>query len=446
MRTASPLASPAYQAALDYMYSFIDYERHMPPSREHARFNFDRMRWLLGQLDEPQRRFPSVVVAGTKGKGSTCAMIEAILRASGYRTGLFTSPHLHSWRERIQVDRKLIAQESVVALVGRIKPLVERLPPELGRPTVFELATAMAFVFFAEQRIEVAVLEIGMGGRYDTVNIVTPRVSAITPISFDHMAVLGPTLAEIASAKAGILKPGVPAVIAPQAAEARAVIEREAGDRTPLWQADPDALRPAANVAESASRPYPLPISSAVVRLRGAHQLDNARVAAGAVMLLDREGLPVRPEAFAAGLGSVTWPGRFEVVDGQPAFAIDGAMNAASAARLRAALAEIPHDRLILVLGTSRDKDIGAIAAELVPHAAAVVITRSRHPRSADAETLAAAVEPLLDGPLFITDDIPPAIEKARQLANEADLICVAGSLFVAAAAREALGLPAVID
>lgn len=444
MTPRSYATSPAYQAALDYLYSFINYENRMPPSRDHARFNLDRMRWFLDELHRPQDSWPSVVVAGTKGKGSTAAMIESILRAAGYRTGLFSSPHLHSWRERIQVDRALISQEMVVEHMDTMRSLVDRLPAELGRPTTFELATAIAFAYFVEQQIDLAVLEIGLGGRYDTVNVVTPRVSVITPISFDHMAVLGTTLAEIAHAKAGILKPGVPAVIGSQEPEALQVILDTAGAATPLWRGEPEGIRPLNEPRDL--RRYPVRIDADTLGLKGAYQVENARVACGAAMLLAEEGTDVPVDAYRRGLASAAWPGRFEIVPGRPPVVIDGAMNGASAARLREGLAALPYRRLVLVLGTSADKDVRAIAEQLVPGASAVVLTRSRHPRSADVETLAAAVEPFLQGPLAMTDDIPPALEKARELAGEDDLICVAGSLFVAAAARESLGLAAVVD
>jgi dihydrofolate synthase/folylpolyglutamate synthase len=446
MPVVRPGTTPAYQAALDYIYSFINYEQRMPSSPQHARFNLTRLRWMLTRLGDPQDAYAKVVVAGTKGKGSTAAMIESILRAGGYRTGLFSSPHLHSWRERIQVDRELIPQEVVTALVERIKPLVVELPVELGPPTVFELATLMGFLYFADVGVQIAVLEVGLGGRYDTVNVVTPLVSVITPISYDHMAVLGSTLSEIASAKAGIIKLGVPVIVAPQAAEADAVILAEAATGAPVWRAAPDGMVPVSNVEGPDARSYPLEITSADVGLQGPHQVENARLAVGAVLVLGDRGMSVPERAYVDGLRNVRWPGRFEVVEGTPTIVIDGAMNGASAARLREGLATLPHERLILVLGTSRDKDLRAIAAELVPGASAVVLTRSRHPRSADVETLAGVVDPFLRGPLYLTDDIPPALDQARDLAGAHDLICVAGSLFVAAAAREALDLDAVVD
>ncbi len=437
---------PGYQAALDYMYSFINYEDKMPTSAEHVQLNHARMLWLLQELDQPQDTYPSMVIAGTKGKGSTAAMIESILRATGKRTGFYSSPHLHSWRERIQINRELIPQAEVVRLMGRLRELIERLPPDLGPPTTFEIATGIALRYFADERIDVAVLEIGLGGRNDSVNVVMPKVSVITPISYDHVAVLGPTLADIAGAKAGIIKPGVPVIIGPQEPDVLAVIQREAGAVAPLWQAETGGIRLLQHHSSDEHRDYPILVTPDVIALRGPHQAENARLAVGAVMLFDAREAQIDAGAFEAGLRSVQWSARFEVVEGKPTVVIDGAMNAASAVRLRAALATIPHERLVLILGTSRDKDMRALAAELAPGASAVLVTRSRHPRSADTEALAAAVEPFLRGPLIITDDIPPALAKAREIAGPNDLICVAGSLFVAAAAREALGLAEVID
>jgi dihydrofolate synthase / folylpolyglutamate synthase len=444
-------APPAYQAAIDYLYSFVNYETTMPPSPDHARFNLDRMRVLLREWGDPQLQYPSVVVAGTKGKGSTCALLESIGRAAGYRTGLYTSPHLHSWRERVQVDRQLITQDKFVALVDQLKPIVGRLG-EHGAPTVFELATAVALRYFADQKIDLAVLEIGMGGRYDSVNVVTPRVSVITPVSFDHMAVLGNTITEIAGAKAGIIKPSVPVVIAPQWPDAEVVIRSEAeAQGAPLYRAVLHGLLPLAKPDPERQNPiwYPVAIRPDTVALGGAHQLDNARTAVGAALLLREGGFAIADDAIAAGLGSAQWPGRFEILARNPTIVVDGAMNGESAARLREALQTLPHRNLILVLGTSRDKDIGAIARELVPHAAAVVLTRSRHPRSADIETLAEHVQPLLrspDVPVIHTDDIPPALDAARNIAAPDDLICVTGSLFPVAAAREALGVATEVD
>ncbi|PLS78663.1 MAG: bifunctional folylpolyglutamate synthase/dihydrofolate synthase [Chloroflexi bacterium] len=439
---------PAYQAALDYLYSFINYENKMPSSPEHARFNLDRMRWLLRELGDPQLAFASVVVAGTKGKGSTCALLESILRAAGHKTGFFSSPHLHSWRERIQVNRTLISQSDVVTYVEQLKPLVARLADQ-DQPTVFELATALALRYFADQQVDIAVLEVGLGGRYDTVNVATPLVSVITPISFDHMTVLGNTIEQIASAKAGIIKPQVPVVITPQWLAAENVIAAEAAAQgAPLFRAELGGLRRVGGT-DTQTIPYPLPIQGEQIGLGGAYQLENARTAVGVVVLLRAHGFLVTEADVLAGLQTASWPGRFEIVAQQPTIVVDGAMNAASAQRLRESLNTLSYQRLVLVLGTSRDKDIAGLARELVPAASAVVLTRSYHPRAADAELLAAHVRPLLassDVPLIFTDDVPPAIEAARRIAGPNDLICVTGSLFPVAAAREALGVATEID
>lgn len=436
------ITDPGYQAALDYLYSFINYEAKMPPSPQHARFNLQRLHYLLGQLENPHRQWPSVVVAGTKGKGSTAVMIESMLRAGGYRTGLYSSPHLHSWRERVQIDRQLIGQSEVVRLVGRLRGVVEAMPAELGEPTTFELATALAFVYFAEQAVDIAVLEVGLGGRYDTVNIVTPLVSILTPISYDHMAVLGNSLPEIAANKAGIIKASVPVVSAVQAPEADDVIRAEAAARqAPLYLAHGDGLHGPRRVEAYAFAP-----TAERLGLRGAYQVENAGVALGALMLLKTQGFNVPLDAQRQGLQTAHWPGRFEVLGERPVIVVDGAMNGASAERLWESLQTLPHKRMILVLGTSADKDVSAIARILVPGATAVIVTRSRHPRSAMQADIAAAVQPWLAGPIYHTADIPEALELARELATPDDLICVAGSLFVVAAAREALHVAGEID
>lgn len=426
-----------YQDALDYIYSFIDPARKASRSNEEAAENLTRMAALLAAAGDPQRAMRAVVVAGTKGKGSTAAMVEGIARTAGLRVGLFTSPHLNSYRERLQVDRQLISQGDLIALTARMRPTIDAFDPRPhGRPTTFDVGLLLALCHFADRTVDLAVLEVGMGGRFDSVNVVTPLVSAISSISYDHTAVLGPSLATIAWNKAGIIKPGVPAVTVPQAPEAAAPIVAEAASAgAPLWVADPAGLLPAVG----GPRPYPVPPRPALL---GAFQVENARLALGVALLLRDAGLALPDAALAGGLGGVRWPGRFELVRGGPPVLIDGAHNGDSAQKLAAAIAtEVAHERLILILGTSRDKDISAMAAALVPHAAAVVLTRSGHPRAMDIDRMVAEVGQHLRGPLVVTPDVRTALDAARGLAGPRDLLCVTGSLFVAAAAREALGL-----
>jgi dihydrofolate synthase / folylpolyglutamate synthase len=433
-----------YQEALDYIYSFIDPARKAAESPEAALRNLDRMAALLAAVGEPQAAFPSVVVAGTKGKGSSAAMIEAMARAAGLRTGLFTSPHLSSYRERMQVDREPISQAALVELTAQVRPVVDAFDPEPnGRPTTFDLSLLMALRHFAARGVEFAVMEVGLGGRYDAVNSLRPLVSVISSISYDHIAILGPDLASIAWNKAGIIKPGVPAITVPQSAEAAAVLAAEAGALgTELWVAGERDVRRTVG-APAPLCPYPVAPEPA---LRGAFQRENARLALGTALLLRAQGLSFPDSAMARGLAEVRWPGRFELVDTTPPVLIDGAHNGDSALKLAAAIGEeLAPERMVLILGTSRDKDVAAIAAALVPQAAAVVLTRSRHHRAMDIDRIVAEVGLHLRGPLVITADVVAALEAARGLAGPADLICVTGSLFVAAEAREALGL-AVAD
>jgi dihydrofolate synthase/folylpolyglutamate synthase len=430
-----------YQDALDYIYSFIDPLRKAAISPAEALINVDRVRALLRAVGNPQVGLPAVVVAGTKGKGSTCVLIEAMLRAAGLRTGLWTSPHLSSYRERIQVGREPISQADLVDLAARLQPIIDGFDPApYGRPSTFDLGFALALRHFAARGVQVAVLEVGLGGRYDASSVITPLASVISSISYDHMAILGPTLTDIAGNKAGIMKPGVPTITVPQPPEAADVLVGEAR----LVGADLYIAEDGGLVGASGRLPYPVPPTPG--RLRGGFQRENGRLAVGAAMLLRRLGLPLDDRAIAEGLATAEWPGRFELLPGAPPVLIDGAHNGDSARKLADAIrAEISFGRLILVLGTSRDKDIEAIVAEIVPIAAAVVITRSTHPRAMDLDRVAAIAAPHLRGPLTLAPEIGDALAQARALAGPDDLICVTGSLFVVAAAREALGL-AVAD
>ncbi len=450
-----------YQDALDYLYSFLDSESKLP--RTPAEYNLPRTVALLELLGQPQRAFRSVVVAGTKGKGSTAALIEGIARAAGLRTGLWTSPHLHSYRERIQIDRRLISQGELVRAVEALKPTIEAFDANpFGKISTFQAGFTIAMRYFAEQAVDLAILEVGLGGRHDCANAVTPLLSAISSISYDHMHVLGDTLTRIAYEKAGILKPGVPAITIPQHPEAMAEIGRVADEvGAPLWIAAEGGFENEQLKIENVEMPFSILNSQfsifdpfdryrgpTATALRGVFQRENARLATGAALLLRDGGLPITDAAIATGLATTEWLGRMEIVEGAPPIVLDGAHNGDSAHKLIESLdAAFPGRRLVLILGTTKDKDITRILAELVPRASALVLTRSQHPRAQrDLEELAAHATPLLrrggaSAPMLLTPDIPEALDQARALAGPEDLICVTGSLFVVAAAREALGL-----
>lgn len=427
-----------YQQTLDWLYSFIDSEKKLPQTP--LDFNLPRVTALLHALGDPHTRYPAVVVAGTKGKGSTCAMLEAILRVAGQRVGLFTSPHLHSYRERMQINRQPVSQDELVRLVAQVQPVVATLDPALGPLSTYEIGVALGLTYFAQQAIDFAVLEIGLGGRYDAINTVTPLLSVITSISYDHMAILGDTLSKIAGEKAGIIKPHVPVLTTVQPPDAATTIAEAArAAAAPLFIATLSGLQEQAS-GERAD--YPLEIVPPNLALQGEFQMQNAQLAAGAALLLREMGLPINDDAIRAGLITAQWPGRFEVIALQPTIVVDGAHNGESAHVLMRSLRQaFAYQRLILVLGTSSDKDIAGIVRELVPAAARVVLTQSRHPRSTPTAVLREQVLPLAHGLVEEASDVPPAIERARELADPQDLICVTGSLFVVAAAREALGL-----
>lgn len=441
---------PDYQAALDYIFNYTDYERRPIPYSERT-WDLARMHQALAALGDPHRRPRFVHIAGSKGKGSTAAMVEAALRASGLRVGFYSSPHLHTVRERIRVDGRLIGQAELVGLLERCRPAIEATPGI----TTFEILTLLAFVHFAEQEVSWAVLEVGLGGRLDATNVVTPAVSVITPISFEHTAVLGNTLAQIAWEKAGIVKPGVPVVTAPQEEEALAVIAevcRQRGSRLEAveeawrWQVVEDDLGgQVLDVARAPNGRPPFHLEGVRLALLGVHQQANAVTALAALCEAMDAGAPLTEAGVRQGLATVYWPGRLEVwcqpdADG-PAVVIDGAHNDASARLLRQALdSYFPGRRLRLVVGVSGDKDLAGILSALAGGADLLVAVRSRHPRAADpaliAEKARAVRVPLAQ--VRVAATVEDGLAEALAGAGADTVICIAGSLFVAAEAREA--------
>lgn len=396
----------------------------------------DRMRALLSGLGNPEREFRSLLVAGTKGKGSTVAMLSACLQAAGRRTGRATSPHLVNWRERTVVDGQPISTADVVALAEPVRRVIDSLPLALGAPTTFEVGTALTFLYFARAGLDVAVVEVGTGGRFDATNLLEPLVSAIMPISYDHTPTLGETLSEIAWHKAGIMRGGRPAISAPQVDEARLVIEREASaigaqlaqvGRDWRWREAPGGVHIEGPAAADAVE--------ARIALLGDHQRDNATTVVAALHALGavEPGLATSAAAIQAGLANVDWPGRLQVLSEHPLVVLDGAHNAASADVLRAALAKsFQYARLHLVLGLSAGKDAQGVLHALAPVAASIHLTRSHHERSAppaELESLARAAAP--EALVAVQPDVVTALEAALAAAGADDLILVTGSLFL---------------
>jgi dihydrofolate synthase / folylpolyglutamate synthase len=435
----------AYQVALDYLYSFVDFSLTHSSRLAQEKFDLGRMFALLKLLGDPHRAYPVIHVAGTKGKGSTSAMAASCLQAAGYRVGLYTSPHLQEFTERIQVNGQLITPGDLAALIEEIKPSVA----QVERLTTFEIATALGFLHFARQKVDAAVIEVGLGGRLDASNVVTPLVSVITSLSLDHMAVLGDTLPKIAYEKAGIIKPGRPVVLSPQQPAAREVIEQVAAERgSPLLEVGRDFyFAPGAHSLDGqtfqvwkAGEP-PLDLS---IPLLGPHQAENAAVAYAALRTAREQGLQVPDAAIRAGFANVSWPGRFEVLHRDPLLIIDSAHNRDSARRLRQTLDDyLPGLPVVLIFGASEDKDIAGMFEELAPRISRVIATQSVHPRAAQAPDLVAIAARLgrpAEAVLPVEKALPAALKSAKEESARAKapaVILAAGSLFIAAAIRD---------
>ncbi len=431
----------AYNLALDYLYSFVDYSLKHIAELAKADFNLDRMFALMDALGNPQNAYPIIHVAGTKGKGSTSALCASALqalpersrRAAGYKVGLYTSPHLEDYCERIQINGAPIPHEQLVELVEEIKPAVAKIP----KLTTFEITTAIGFLAFARAGVDAAVVEVGLGGRLDATNVVTPRVSVITSLSMDHTAVLGDTLAKIAGEKAGIIKEGVPVVSSPQKEEALEVLERVARERTASVTLVGRDVNFELQSASLNGQTFIIHPSSFIfsVPLLGSHQLINAATAYAALRV---SGLEISDEAIQRGFAQVKWPARFEVVRREPPVVIDSAHNRESALRLRQALDDyFPGRPVIMVFCALEDKDISGMLEELKPRLEGVVATRADHPRAPSVEWIADQVRQA-EVPVVAVTPAAAALDRALEMAGERALVLSAGSVAFAGEIRAA--------
>ena len=441
---------------------------HLPSHK----FDLAHMRVLLAAMENPERRFPSVLIAGTNGKGSTAATLASILRASGLRAGLYTSPHLIRINERIQIDGEPISDDAFALIHDLVDRTAERLVEEHElpwHPSFFEMLTAMAFEYFAREKAEIAVLEVGMGGRLDATNVVEPLVSVITDVSLDHQKFLGNTVAEIAHEKVGIIRPGGTVVTLPQQPAANdvignAILDQGAraisavpyvppvspasatylGNRDHEQSAGPaSALEP----AQAVSR-YPLLVRGNQILVEtplvGRHQLRNVALAIASAEELAAQGFPITPQSVERGIRETRWPGRFQVVPpqpGSPEIVMDVAHNPAGAWALRSTLSACYGDRpLTFVFGAMRDKAIGEIAEILFPLAERVVVTKADNPRSATPpEVRAAAVRTSVA--IIDAENVPAALAKAKQITAVDDLIVITGSIYIVGEAMRQLGI-----
>ncbi len=435
-----PVSEQGYQETLDWIHSTM---------RFGSKLGLERIERLLSLLGNPERDTEYIHVAGTNGKGSVTAMVASALAASGFRTGMYISPYLEDFRERVVLNGRMISKEDLVAMAKEVRPAVERMLTEgMEHPTEFEVITALAFLYYSRQQVDYVSLEVGLGGRFDGTNVVTPAVSTITTISFDHMDRLGDTLGKIAFEKAGIVKPGVPVVTGVTADEPLSVIKRRAeksGSR--LYQV---AQSPSADVTwEEVSYSMDGQVidvhgpdfeyKGLKIPLMGRHQQQNAALAVASLELAkpnNRAGrIYLDRAAVAKGISQTVWPGRLEVLSRNPTIILDGAHNPDGARVLSEAMHHVPRERLICVLGILGDKAYKEATSLIAPMCDEVVITRPDTPRALDLDILAGEVRRYVSK-VSVEPDIGKALDAALAKAHPQDAVLCCGSLYLVGPAR----------
>ncbi len=421
-----------YEEGMDYLVNLTKFGFN---------FGLDRIRHLLAETGNPQDKLKTIHVGGTNGKGSTSAMLSSVLKEAGYRVGVFTSPHLHSYRERMVVNGEQIPEERVADLLTRLKVVLDKMAAEgHEHPTEFEVNTALAFIYFLEEQVDYAIIEVGLGGAIDSTNVVNPLVSVITNVGMDHMDYLGQTLEEIARVKAGIIKDGGVAVTAASRPEVMAVLEDTCREKSArlikVWQEYGwTSLESGPESQKFALRGGLYDFPQLELGLAGEHQLVNAATALAVVeTLVEDFDVEVAAQDFAQGLKSASWPGRLELV--RPGVLLDGAHNLDGAETLVKALRGVfRYNKLILCIGMLADKERGKVLALLAPLADKVVVTKPNSPRAGNWQEMAVEAKKYV-AEVYLEEEIPQAVNLAVSLAGQGDLVCVTGSLYMIAEAR----------
>jgi dihydrofolate synthase/folylpolyglutamate synthase len=437
-----------YDSALKYLFAHTDYEQMRRVRYNSDTFSLDRMNRFLKKLKSPHKKLRTVHIAGTKGKGSTATMLAEMLRACGHKVGLFVSPHICDIRERIQVNGTMISQAAMTRMIARVQPHIEQMAND--KPTFFEIMTAMAFCFFVDEKVDIAVIEAGLGGRLDSTNVLEPAVCGVTSISLDHTHQLGETLSAIAAEKAGILKADIPAVSVPQDPEAKQVLKQHAkASKTNLLFTGEDIefsyrvessrqagchARVCLTTPQSRFEHIPVPVL-------GEHQALNCGLALALLDQLKNQGLKIDDEQAKAGLAGVALPGRMELLKPDPRIMVDGAHNAASVqALLRAIGQHIPYDSMVMIFGCAADKDIDGMMDQIATGADKVIFTLSMNsPRAARPEDLAATYLERSGREAQITQNLPEAVRTAQSAVTREDIICICGSFYLVGEAKNLL-------
>ncbi|WP_437192018.1 bifunctional folylpolyglutamate synthase/dihydrofolate synthase [Planctomicrobium sp. SH527] len=453
MNQPSPAVAVRYQQSLDFIFGRLNYERAPEAARSLQDFKLTRMEEFLAALRNPQRSVPTVHVAGSKGKGSTATMVARIAQAAGYQVGLFTSPHVDAFEERFTINSRVPTAEQLIALTDRVRPIVAEFDRRSSGEgvTFFEIATAIGWLFFQESGVDLAVIEVGLGGRLDSTNVCNPLVTAITSISRDHTRLLGETLALIAGEKAGIIKTGVPVVTAVTDSEpANVIVERAREKNAPLFRLNQEfRIENSSPQATGGSVPacYRFDFVSGEYALRdvrlamaGEHQTRNAAIAITVATLLREQGFVLTDDQIRAGLAATLCPLRVEVVDQTPLTIIDGAHNAASIVALCETLRSVPSERRIVIFSTSRDKEVSVLLKTLDGFFDEIWLTQySNNPRTVTLAELEALAPQVLTKPWRILQNPAAALNEAAATTTSQDLVCVTGSFFLAAEAKAIL-------
>lgn len=426
-----------YSEAIDYIYDLTKYG---------IKLGLENINYLLYLLGEPHKKLKIIHVAGTNGKGSTCSSISSILQSDGYKVGLYTSPHLVDFTERIRINHKPINRKKVSELLERIKPYIEKVAntPSYGHPTFFEVITSMAFLYFFEEQVDFLVLEVGLGGRLDATNVCEPLISVITHIDYDHMDKLGNSLEEIAREKGGIIKPEGIVISSNQYEEAYNEIKKIADKKNSLiYSVGREIIY---KIVKSDIKGVIFDLKGIYheyknlhTPLLGRHQADNSAAAITAIEALKIRGVNITEKAIRVGLEKVKWTGRLEIIQNNPTLVLDGAHNPNGVKVVRDALKEIfSYHRLILVLAIFADKDYKKMIQIIVPHADLIITTKTENSRATSPRIIAKEAAQYIDkNKIIVTENIPQAINCALSNSKEDDLICITGSLCTVGEAKK---------
>ena len=442
----------SYKQATEFLLQTIDYEKLTQYKYDTSTFDLKRMEEMMAFAGNPHKKGKCAHITGTKGKGSTATIIASVFKELGLKTGLFTSPHLIYLGERMKVNDRMISQTMFVQLINRVKPYIDRIilkNPTLI-PTFFEIVTAIAFLYFEKKKADISVLEVGMGGRLDSTNIILPEISVITPIGYDHTDRLGHTLDRIAYEKAGIIKEGVPVVSSMQEPEALSVISKTCKEKNVrLYLVGRDIVINDIKVTkrndvygtECEIRTWRNKYKNIFLPLIGQHQIENCAIAIGALEVLSETGvIKAGNEMVINALTKVKCPARIEVVSENPLVVLDTAHTVSSMKILRESIKEnLSFKKLIVVIGLSEDKDIAGVLREIACATDDLILTRTGNPRETAPEQMAVTAKRFYHKKPIVIEDIDEALKEAKKIANKNDLICITGSFFLAGKVKKLL-------